>query len=43
MGLLELSGRNVFEEIVDVNAILAMRDPVKDRLLDLIKSQGVEV
>ena len=43
MGLLELSGRNVFEEIVDVDGILAMRDPVKDRLLDLIKSQGVEV
>jgi len=43
VGLLELSGRNVFEEIVDVNAILVMRDPVKDRLLDLIKSQGVEV
>ena len=39
----ELSGRNVFEEIVDVDGILAMRDPVKDRLLDLIKSQGVEV
>jgi hypothetical protein len=39
----ELSGRDVFEEVVDVDAILAMRDPLKDRLLDLIKSQGVEV
>jgi hypothetical protein len=39
----ELSGRNVFEEVVDVKAILAMSDPRKDRLLDLIKSQGVEV
>jgi hypothetical protein len=39
----ELSGRNVFEEVVDVNAILAMRDASKDRLLDLMKSQGIEV
>jgi hypothetical protein len=39
----ELSGRNVFEEVVDVDAILAMRDAGKDRLLDLIKSQGVEL
>jgi hypothetical protein len=39
----ELSGRNVFEEVVDVDALLAMRDPGKDRLLDLIKSQGIEV
>jgi len=34
----ELSGRDVFEEVVDVDAIRAMRDPDKDRLLDLIKS-----
>jgi hypothetical protein len=39
----ELSGRDVFEEVVDLNAVVAMRDPGKDRLLDLIKSQGVEV
>jgi hypothetical protein len=39
----ELSGRNVFEEIVDVNAILAMRDEGKERLLDLIKREGVEM
>ena len=25
----ELSGRDVFEEVVDVGAILAMRDPLK--------------
>ncbi len=39
----EISGRDVFEEIVDVDAILSMRDPFKDRLVELVKSHGGEL
>jgi hypothetical protein len=37
----EISGRDVFEEIVDVEAIQNLRDPFKERLLELIKGQGL--
>jgi len=36
-----LTGRDVFEEVIDVAGIENMRDPFKDRLLELMKSQGV--
>jgi hypothetical protein len=36
----ELSGRNVFEDVVDVDAIFGMHDPGQDRLLDLITSEA---
>lgn len=34
----ELSGKNAFEEIVDIGDIQQLGDPLKERLLDLIKS-----
>ncbi len=34
----EISGRNVFEEVVNVADIVKMRDPLKERLMELIKS-----
>lgn len=36
----EVSGRDVFEEIVDVDAIQNLRDPFKESLVELIKSHG---
>lgn len=35
----EISGRDSFEEIVDVEGLLAMRDPFKEKLIELVKSQ----
>jgi len=37
----EISGRNVFEEVVDVDGVRDMRDPFKDRLTELLTSHGV--
>ncbi|HUI41696.1 MAG TPA: hypothetical protein VL523_06985 [Terriglobia bacterium] len=37
----EISGRDAFEEIVDVEGLLAMRDPFKEKLLEFVKSQGL--
>jgi len=36
-----MTGRDVFEEVVDVPGIQNMPDPFKDRLIELIKSHGV--
>lgn len=36
----EISGRDVFEEVVSPEEILKLRDPYKDRLIELVKSQG---
>ncbi|MGO9272633.1 MAG: hypothetical protein ACLQOO_20765 [Terriglobia bacterium] len=36
-----MTGRDVFEEVVDVAGIQNMRDPFKDRLIELIESYGV--
>ena len=38
----EISGRDAFEELVDVAGLLAMGDPFKERLLELLKSGGIE-
>ena len=37
----EISGRDAFDEIVDVEGLLDMRDPFKERLIELVKSQGL--
>jgi hypothetical protein len=34
----EISGRNVFEEIVNVDDVVKLRDPLRERLIELIKS-----
>ncbi len=34
----EISGRNVFEEVVNVADIVKMRDPLRERLIELVKS-----
>jgi len=35
----EISGRDAFEEVVDVEAMLNMTDPLKDRLVQLVKNR----
>jgi hypothetical protein len=37
----EISGRDAFEEVVDVEALVAMKDPFKERLMDLAKTHGL--
>ncbi len=37
----EIAGRDTFEELIDVEGVRAMRDPLKDRLEELLKSHGV--
>jgi hypothetical protein len=34
----ELSGRDVFEEVVNVDALAQLRDPLRDRLVELVRS-----
>lgn len=36
----EISGMDVFEEVVNVDDIVKMRNPLKDRLLEIVKSHG---
>jgi hypothetical protein len=36
----EISGRDEFDEVVDLNSILTLQDPFKDRLMQLVKAQG---
>lgn len=36
----ELSGSSAFEEIIDMDSILQMDDPVKDKLVDLLRGFG---
>jgi len=36
----EIAGRDTFEELIDVEGVLAMRDPLKDRLTELVKTHG---
>jgi hypothetical protein len=38
----EISGKDAFEEVVNVDEFIKMGDPFKDRLLGLAKSQGIE-
>lgn len=38
----EVSGQNVFEEVVDIEALRRLRDPLKDRLLELAGAMGAE-
>jgi hypothetical protein len=38
----EISGVNVFEEVVNVEDLLKLRDPLRDKLLELAKAHGVE-
>ncbi|MGH9900935.1 MAG: hypothetical protein ACRD68_03745 [Pyrinomonadaceae bacterium] len=35
----EISGRNVFEEVINIDDIVKMSDPLRERLLELVKSQ----
>lgn len=39
----EVSGTEAFEEIVDIEDIARMRDPLKERLAELLKSHGEEL
>jgi hypothetical protein len=39
----ELSGMSAFEEVVNVEAVLALRDPLREQLIDLIRGQGAEL
>jgi hypothetical protein len=37
----EIAGTDAFEEVIDVAAIHSLRDPTRERLLDLARSHGV--
>ena len=39
----ELSGMDAFEEVVNVDDIARMRDPLKERLLEIVRSQAPEL
>jgi hypothetical protein len=39
----ELSGMNAFEEVVDVAAIAALKDPLRERLLDIARQQAPDL
>lgn len=39
----EISGMNVFEEVVDLDQILALKDPLQARLLDVARAQASEL
>jgi hypothetical protein len=39
----EVSGMNAFEELIDVDQVVALRDPLRERLIELVKSQGVDL
>lgn len=38
----EISGMNVFEEVVNTQDVAALRDPLKERLVELMKTYGEE-
>jgi hypothetical protein len=39
----ELTGMDAFEEVVDVEELSKLRDPLKDRLLELVRQQAPEL
>jgi hypothetical protein len=39
----EIAGTDTFEEVVRVEDVVALRDPVRDRLVELAKAVGVEL
>jgi len=39
----EVAGRDVFEEVVNVEDILELRDPLKEQLLELVKLHGEQL
>lgn len=38
----EISGQKSFEEVVDVEGLLAMHDPFKDRLVEIVRAGGID-
>jgi hypothetical protein len=39
----EISGRDAFEEVVDLQGVLGLRDPFKDRLVEIIRANGIKI
>jgi hypothetical protein len=39
----ELSGMSAFEELVNIEAVVGLRDPLRERLIDLIRGHGAEL
>ena len=39
----EISGRDSFEEVVNVADVVSLRDPLRERLMDVLKSHGENV
>lgn len=39
----EISGMDVFEEVVDLDELLRLRDPLREQLLELARTHGVEL
>jgi hypothetical protein len=39
----EIAGTDAFEEVIDIDSIAALRDPVREKLVELARSHGVSV
>ena len=39
----EISGTDAFEEVVNIDDIVKLRDPLRDRLIDLVKSHAPDL
>ena len=39
----EISAMNAFEEVINLDDIVKMRDPLKERLIELVKSHGEDL
>jgi hypothetical protein len=39
----EISGMPLFEEIVNIEDIVQLRDPIKDRLIEIVKSHDASL
>jgi hypothetical protein len=39
----EVSGKDAFEEVVDLDALLALQDPMRDRLVNLVKAESPQL
>lgn len=39
----EISGMNVFEEVINIDDIVRLRDPLKERLFDIVRSQAPDL
>jgi hypothetical protein len=39
----EVSGRDVFEEVINLDEVPGLRDPLRDKVIELVRSQGADL